>query len=305
MSEKTPENQPPAYDNEQAKRFYRTATNPRHLPKKYWPGRDVEIDLFDAAVIQSYHDSVKHKRDEAREGWAPGSHPDPNQTYLRELARISAATEYVLGVPIEDINDMERDNLQMQKEGAFSYILHVAKQGAKEIKRLHAEDTLSEEHSVTNQATSERVAAQDQTLEILPEYKDLDDRIRKLYHSHRIDRESAQALILLLELQKSSASPERQIRALHNIRCELERKIMNWMFDREPQRVGETDAALETGIGYIRRVVGRPGSRSSGVRLHRLVKEMDAEIGGGSNQLQVRDHVYSHIGYALEKLYHL
>ena len=319
MSEIVSENTPPSYDNEQARQFYRTATNPRVLPKKYGPGPEVEVDVFDAAVIaqfetaktRKYEESQLPPLDELEEETRPvqvRKRALAKEAFRNELRRKDCAVEYIQGVPIEDIAAAGEDNRQMQKEGAFNYILKVAKDGANEIRRLHVEAVPTEERSpaVSNKEAGEHTEAEDQVLEILAEYKDLDYLIRTLHHTHRIDdKVSAQAMILLLELQKSTASPERQIRALYNIRCELERKIMRLRFDQPSQATDNEDIALERGIGYIQRVIGRPRGRISGLRPHLLVKEVDENNGGSNDRLLVRDHVYSHIGYALEKLYPL
>lgn len=242
---------------------------------------------------------MQRERDEARKEWAPGAKPDPNEAFLRELARISAATEYVYGVPIEDIHKSGQDNPQMQKEGAFNYVLQVAKGGAKEIKRLHLGE------KATEATKSEPAVEVDSQLEMLPKYVNLESHIKKLYEEQRIEAVAAQSLILLFELQKSTASPERQIRALHEIRTELERKIVSWLFDRQPNGVADRDVALERGIAYTSKIIGRPGARVLGMRPYQLIRKIAEETGNSANQLQVRDHIYSHIAYAVDKLYPL
>lgn len=313
MRERTPETQPPSYDNEQARQFYRTATNYQRLPKKYWPDKDVEVDLFDAAVIAQFESVISREYDESQlltpEELA--GEVDPVEARKRELAkkvfqkeleRKDWAVEYVQGVSMQDISDAGHDNPQMQKEGAFNYVLRVAKVGAAEIKQLHIATKGAEETDPAKQMSTPETRP---SLEILSKYVDLESHIKKLYEEQRIEAVAAQSLILLFELQKSTASPERQIRALHEIRTELERKIVSWLFDRQPNSDADRDIALEKGIAYTGKIIGRPGARVLGMRPYQLIRKVAEETGNSADQIRVRDHIYSHIAYAVDKLYPL
>lgn len=292
MSEQHFENLPLERDNEQAKQFYRTATNPQVLPKKYWPAGEVDFWDFNDAVIAQYEAAKTREYEESQIPEEPPVEVSPEEeartrelaeeVYRGELARIACAGEYVQDVPLADISDAGSDNVVMQREGAREYVLKVARGGAREIKRILAEAVsvdADEPTGIQKRVAQENPPGKSRSLEVLSAHVDLEAQIKRLYQDHRLEALSAQSLILLFELQKSTASPERQIRALQ-IRSELERKILSMQFDRQSSDDVEKETALEIGIIYVRKIIGRPNGRVLGLRPYQLVKKIEEETGG-------------------------
>lgn len=307
MTEPTPHFDMPDYDNEQAEQFLRTLTNPQRWSRKFQPIDDTSKAAVIDAAIMLYDESVEKAYESAQKQESTLIRRKSEKIYRSEKERITRAIGYVANEPIEDMLSTYPHNHEMRREGPFMYVLEVAKKGAREIKRIHTSLPGPAASQAGEKDPSGLETSQGILLEVLEGYTDPEGIILHLYNDYedRLDQEKAGALILLLELQRSSASPERQLNAIQNIQVDLEMRMKSLPTPDDKKGPQTTDPTLDKGVEYLKRIIGRPLGRRrvSGVRPRRLIEEVWQSEGRPALQVRVRDHVYSHVAYAIDRLY--
>ncbi|MDB5165190.1 MAG: hypothetical protein JWM00_80 [Candidatus Saccharibacteria bacterium] len=286
MSEQTidQDNGAGIYDLERARLFKTRAFHRKNLPHQYRPEEPFDLGEFAETLI---HEFV--------EGSTPENPDDEKQKtkYNDALAQAAFARLFLEGETDEKLQQITAFNTKARKLGGRAYALDVARIGAR---------FLTEKLN----ATAEVVPIdQISEVEILEDYRDLDDVVKRFHEEQRMDRGTAQALLVLFELNTSHYPIEKVSAALTRVREDLFRRINLLAMQREGVIESAESKRLDEGLYYMRSLVGSPRAGQPGRRLKIIVGEKHMKNEKDHDAGVVRNHVFSYLGNALEELYPL
>lgn len=304
MREQTEAYAPLEYDESRLKQFYTRATNSRNLPRRHKPENPDDAALFVDAVIGLYLEKSETTLEYALETSPERNHETKHEQHQRDLARVAFAIDFLQGVPFEELRARPDNDPRVQGEGVLEYAKAVARGGARQVMRVLEVSDDQQPHIVKTEGPSVEKSAMAKSLEILPAYEDLEDRIKGLYEKRRMRSAQAQALLALFNLQTPKVEPEVWGKALYRSRQELYRKLQMVKMNDKLYVDGKfMDCRVEIGVQYIQRITGNPFRRMSGFTLEGLIDTVLISVDELDDRNYAKRHVHSHIAYALEKLY--
>jgi hypothetical protein len=271
------------YEQKRVRAFINRTRHAKNLALEFRPVEPFDHEAFVDRIIKAYVDSSVPNDPENEKGV---------RHYEENLGRAAFTTLFLKGVSYHDLQAEIQDDPRALKRGVTEHALQVAGLGARYL-TLELRGGEQIEQEVQQEPLPD--------LEVLKAYADLPDTIERLSKDHRIEEPVAQAMFLLFELATSSAHPKVIMVALERVRSQLLNKTRN----RNSESVTDMHQSLrlEKGIVYIQRIVGDPFKKKAGLRMKDMIIERRLEVEMPNEESEVRAHVLSYIGNALEHLY--
>lgn len=293
---------PYEYDHEHLKRIYMRITNSVNISDEFRPPKGSDREAVADAMLGIYLENAEQTFEKTGD----------KKEYESELARVAFTVEYLRGTPLELI-EPKIEKVQHPDIPVLEFVLGSVSDAARSLggkpvsmpKPRVSEHEKLEKSDIIRGFKVESLGSEN--VLVVPEFFDLHKTVVDLFHEGKIDRYSAQSLIVMFQIRESNASREDQLKALNRAKRELRQRttIVRKRMNTKPGKKRTLDYALEEGLEYIDQRLGDQKKRILVRQLPQIEQWVRRNKYPNATFSDIHKHVRSCVGLGIYQLYNI